>query len=252
MINLFFKSRRENKFDGRSILDENLNLNSTPTKYAYQFYAQIYNKLVEILDSVYSGYPVGKYFFIPVDDLLEEKFNNLRYTYLRLDQRPDIQQLKTTSLIGFRLVGNFNRYIESWAHLKDTYYEDVEILSKTAKTIYIMPPDLQVAFDVIDKLLKEHSAMKYRLLKSNKFINNSELLDFGAEESTIKTIFNILLKANGGYVKVRVMGQEVDKSDAYIRAVVGEIKKKIISQRKEMLLKIEPSGKGSYRLIVSL
>lgn len=238
-------------FYGSSLLDSTVDLNTIPHKYAKQFHFQIYCKLIEILDIVYSDYPVGKYFFVPVEDRLEDLFDKLEFIFEWFDREDEFQNLKITSIKGFRLVGYFNFYIEHWASLKDSYYEDVEILKENTRLVTVMPPDLKLAFNEIDDLLKEHSKKKNKLLKENKFLSTDELLSFGADKSLIKDVYTILLEANGSYVQVRRIANELNKEPSYIRIVISQLKKKISEQRKDNVLKIETSGRGSYRLLVS-
>lgn len=247
----FDEPYRNKKFDGSLLLDDQLNLDTIPYKYARQFHSQIYKKLVEILNVTYSDYPVGKYFFIPADDRLEDLFNQLHRIYNYFNFKPQFQELKIINIQGFRLVGNFNFYIELWASLKESYFQEVELLSKHTKIVCILPSDLKLIFNEIDELLKKHSAIKHRELKANKFITDNELLDFGADESIIKNVFNILIKANGEWVKVRKIANDIDRSDSYTRTVLNQIKVKICNQRRENNQKIESSGKGSYRLLIS-
>lgn len=250
---MFFFNDKQKSFDTHSLLDYNLNLNSIPYKWARQFHYLIFKQLVEILDIVYSDYPIDNFFFIPVDGRLEDLFNHLHHIYEWINFHKPFQELQIISITGFRLVGDFNHYISMWANLKEDYYRDVELLSKNNPVIYFNPPDLELAFKEIDELLKEHAAKKHRELKANKLITDTQLLDFGAEDSITKTVYKILLEHKGEYVSVRKLANETGKDDlGNIRAVIGELKKKIRKQGKSHLLRIEPSKKGSYKLIISL
>lgn len=57
-------------------------------------------------------------------------------------------------------------------------------------------------------------------------------------------IFNLLQEEHGGWVSIQRMINATGKDSSYVRITISQIKKKIKPY------KIEPSGKGAYRLIV--
>jgi hypothetical protein len=229
----------------------NINIDTIPRMLAYQLHYQLYKKLIEVLDVVFNGYTTRDYTFIPPDDHLVELYNNLRRIYLLIDLRTELKKLKVTELRLFKFSNNYLDNIDLWLKLRNEYIKDINYLSNLVQIKYPVPVDLQLTFIELDKLLEIHQAKKDDLLKIKTFFNAKELLNFGANKSITKTIFTMLFQANGEWVKVKHMSKKVDRRDSYVRIVISQIKKKIINENKQNIIKIEPSRESSYRLIVS-
>ena len=58
-------------------------------------------------------------------------------------------------------------------------------------------------------------------------------------------IYNLLQEENGDWVSIQRLKNATGKDASYIRITISQIKKRIKPYT------IEPSGKGSYRLIIS-
>lgn len=76
------------------------------------------------------------------------------------------------------------------------------------------------------------------------FINQEKKTNF-RKGSIANTIFNLLQEEAGEWVTLKKMKDDTGKEFPYIRIIINQIEKKISPQ------KIEASGKGSYRLIIS-
>lgn len=250
-MSLNLKINRKLKFDGTTLLHNRLNLNTVPNTYSCQYYIQIYSKLVNILEVVYSNYPIDGYIFVPVESRLGDIYDQLRHILVWFEDTPLIEDLNLNNLTGFALEGDFRFHIRLWANIQKTCKDDISLLIKNYQIRYQTPPDLLLVFKEVDELLKEHIIKKNNVLRTQKLLPDNELLSFGKKNSIIKLVYNELLNAKGEWVRVRHLANNLNKTDAYIRIEMGELKRKIRSVRKENQLKIESSGKGSYRLLIS-
>ena len=246
----FFEKPSLKRFDGYPMLND-IDLDSIPPDYVNQLYFQIYKKMAEMLDIVLSDYSVGEYNFIPVDDYLEDMFTRFSRIMRYFDLNPKKDKLPITTLWGYSLNGNFVENINSWSKLKDDILNDVIYLSKIMPIRYSTPPDLELAFNRIDVRLYYHKVKKDKLLRNNKKKKSTDLLNFVADKSITKTVFNLLLAANGEWVKVKDISKKIDKNMSYTRIVINNLQDKIKAEKKENIMKIEPSRKSSYKLIIS-
>jgi hypothetical protein len=248
MFSFFDKSNRGNKFDGYSILNPSLNLDSIPQNYAIQYYLQIYKEMAEILDVAFSGYTVGENTYIPIDEYVDSMFDDFSHIMQRFDIRPEMDKLPITTLSGFKLNGDFVTEIRIWNSLKEDIVKDVDYLSKNIPIRKITPPDLQLAFDRIDGRLKEHQIKKDKLFKIKKLSPTEEVFNLGAKKSTTRTILEMLYSANGEFVTLQKIEQVTGLDRKYLRIIIDGLKKKKTKDNKS--IKIEASGEGSYNLII--
>jgi hypothetical protein len=82
-------------------------------------------------------------------------------------------------------------------------------------------------------------------------INNSSnkvKLEFTADQSIIKTIYNILLRSKGDYVKVKDIAKKIDRKPEYVRIVMDNLNEKILKQNLTNRIKIQTNREGSYML----
>jgi hypothetical protein len=248
MFNFFSKNR--NNFmilskDREFVIDHK-------TKYPLFLYRYLHQKMITVIDAVFGGYPENKYIFYPPDDDLSDYFNEIRDKFLEIDCKPEFMNLSVTDIKSFQINSNYKFTSSLWESLKKDIHEEDQMLLKNTQFDYSLPDDLQVVFHRIDELVKEHVEIKNKILKANNIYPSDDLLQFGAKESDIKTIFTILSHVNGEWVKLKDISSKINNmSFSTIRININQIKNKIRDQHKEDRLRIENERQSAYRLIVS-
>lgn len=208
MFGIFNKPYRGKPFDGSSILDSYINLDSIPQYKAIQFYFQIYKKMAEMLDVVFSGYIVGGRTFEPVDEYLDGMFDELGSILHRFDIRSEMDKLPITRLYGIHLNGNFVEDIKLWSKLKTDIFKDIEYLSQITTIHYPTPPDLELAFNRIDERLEEHKTKKYHLLykaEDNILTWNNLILNQNKSTLSYKDFLSVNIQLNTQAIKLLKM-----------------------------------------------
>lgn len=84
-------------------------------------------------------------------------------------------------------------------------------------------------------------------------INNNDKsdkvsLEFTAEKSIIKTIYNMLLRSKGDFVRVSEIARKINRKPEYVRTVIGNLNEKILKQNLIKKIKIDTHREGSYRV----
>jgi len=79
--------------------------------------------------------------------------------------------------------------------------------------------------------------------------SNLEL--FFSRKSITGEVFDILRKGSGEYVKLSYISKKVDRPINEVRSIINNIKTKIKNKNLQNKYTIEPSRKGSYKLVIS-
>jgi hypothetical protein len=149
-------------------------INKLHKKEAIFLYYLIFEKLLIILDAVYSGFAKETKIFHPAHEDLNRYYTGLLFTYQEFNTRKDFNDISSDIHRPFSsLYNNFNDVIDFWVDIKDIYYENLADVKQNITQTYDLSPELTVVFQEIDKLVKDHQHQKYLLL--HPVINNTDL-----------------------------------------------------------------------------
>jgi hypothetical protein len=144
-----------------------------PNNAAIFFYYLIFEKLLTIINTVYSGYAKETKIFQPAHEDLNRYYTGLLFTFQVFNKRKDFNDISSEIHRPFSsLYKNFNDVIDFWVDIKKMYYKNLADVKQSITQTYDLPPELTVAFQKIDKLLKDHQHQKDLLL--NPIINNTD------------------------------------------------------------------------------
>lgn len=219
------------------------------TKHPLILYRYMHKKMVECIGAFFEGYPEDKYIFYPPSEVFNDRFFDLKEKFLEIDKSEDFQSLPVTSLRSFDPFSNYKDLCHLWNLLKRDVHDEHQMLIRyTERFEANLPDDLQVLFNELDVLIREHNQEKNKVLKANHiYPTNNYLLPF-RKNSVRAAIFDILSQANDEYVSVQAISQKIkERNFQYIRIVLNQLQK-VIEKRKQPL-KIESNGKGYYRLV---
>jgi len=240
-----------------SLLYEEFDMNSLPPEDAALFHAAIYEKLVDVLLTVFSGYEKTKHVFLAPHREFDECFKELLSCFERLDARKDLHQL---AIMDFKFFNSLNENTEektkSWPYHEKAFLEDKEKLIKNNKvtTDYFglphVPYDVQVLFLKIDTLIVNHNKQKNRYLnslrKTKTPISKSEVTDKILYKVEYKFTGEIIL--NGKYLLAKV--NPSGENDIFFSYVYNNPRREITSR--ELNEKLPEFQKKFYRVINEL
>jgi hypothetical protein len=234
------------------------------------YYFLMFQNVIKILNGVFGDKPIIK----PPDDL--------NYKYIQfldaLDitvSRPDFFKIRKIDFDKYlTLNGDLERMAIDW-NTAHGYFTDE--LAKVEKEFllhgareYTVPNELISTFKEIDELLTELKSKK-QFEKVSSSVNKSVInlpknylwnddksvyivgsfgeLSFGHKRTQRKIIFEALTLANN-WVEVSVLVAKLDNkiSGDDVRSVISQLNQRLKTNGLSKYLKIEASGKGSYKL----
>lgn len=221
------------------------------TKHPLIPYRYMHKKMVECIGAFFEGYPEDKYIFYPPSEVFSDRFYDLREKFLEIDKSEDFQSLPVTSLRSFEPFSNYKDLCHLWNLLKrDVHDEHKMLIRYTERFEANLPDDLQVLFNELDVLIREHNEEKNKVLKVNHIYPANNYDIFTWKDSHIKDIYRILSEANGEFVSLYDIAKKIRIKDMkYVRILIGELKSTL--KKHDTTEIITPSRKGSYKLIHS-
>jgi len=219
------------------------------TKYPLTLYRHMHKKMIECIEAFFEGYPEDKYIFYPPDYEFCDSFFDLREEFLAIHKSDEFEGLPVTNLRMFKPSSNYKDMSRTWKQFKKGVYEDQQMLIKYTPLGYELPDDLQLLLNKLDMLIKAHNEEKNKILKKNHIYPATNYSLPFRKDSIRGKIFNLLAQANSEYVSIQIISQKIKKENnlQYVRIILNQLQKEI--ERRKLPLKIEPNGKGYYRLI---
>lgn len=84
-------------------------------------------------------------------------------------------------------------------------------------------------------------------------LGDGKELNFGADKSDRKNIFESIANEKGGWTLIGTMAKDIGKSEGNVRTVINQLNDKIVSQNLQRYILIEPRGQtnkpGAYRIV---
>lgn len=94
----------------------------------------------------------------------------------------------------------------------------------------------------------------YRWSDNGKdFLIGNDRLPFGSKKSNRKTVFEMLVEKDGGYVYTSTLAEGIGRNEDYVKAVINQLNKKLWVHSLKSLLSIKARGNrkelSAYRLV---